>query len=176
MAKLEKVFREEIARLAKKQIKSNSGEFNRRYQSVRKLIADQKKQIDELKTKLNVLEKRLDGAGVPESISKTVSEEKVKKARISPRLIKIQRKRLNLNQTKFARLVGVSLPTIRAWEQGRALPRGNNLAGFIAVRGLDIEEAYTRLGLELPPKPKRGRPKKKRRRKTRRTKVSLKKK
>ncbi|MDD3927085.1 MAG: NadS family protein, partial [bacterium] len=38
--------------------------------------------------------------------------------------IKAIRQKLNVSQTKFARLIGVSPATLRNWEQGRRKPEG----------------------------------------------------
>lgn len=44
--------------------------------------------------------------------------------KITPPLIKDIRKRLNLSQSDFALMIGVSLSTLQNWEQGRREPDG----------------------------------------------------
>ena len=44
--------------------------------------------------------------------------------RITPPRIKDVRKRLNLSQSDFALMIGVSISTLQNWEQGRREPDG----------------------------------------------------
>ena len=53
----------------------------------------------------------------------TTSEDEVKRARLSPRLIRSQRARLGLSRDAFAKLVDVSAGAVMAWEGGRSRPR-----------------------------------------------------
>ena len=38
------------------------------------------------------------------------------------------RKSVNVSQSKFARMIGVSVDTVQNWEQGRRIPRGPAMA------------------------------------------------
>lgn len=71
----------------------------------------------------------------------------VKKARIGPRSIRAQRKRLKLTQAQYAQLIGVSPPTVLMWEKGKAAPRDEKLAALIGVRKISATVARRRLGL-----------------------------
>ncbi|MBI5242789.1 MAG: helix-turn-helix domain-containing protein [Elusimicrobia bacterium] len=75
----------------------------------------------------------------------TVSEDEVKHARISPRLIKSQRARLGLSRHAFAKLVGVSGGAVLAWESGRSKPRAVAKAALVAIRKLGKRTARERL-------------------------------
>jgi len=44
--------------------------------------------------------------------------------RLQPADIKAVRKKLKLSQSEFALMIGVSLPTLQNWEQGRRRPDG----------------------------------------------------
>ncbi len=149
--------KEEITRLAKKEVKKAVGPLNARVRELSRTVSSQEKQIAGLEKTVARQENELRQASpVPEA----APPEEVKKARISPRLVKTQRKRLKLNQTQFAQLLNVSVAAVRSWEQGRAMPKKDTLATFVAVRKLKPREAWERL--EIPP-PARKKPRKKKR-------------
>jgi DNA-binding transcriptional regulator YiaG len=45
---------------------------------------------------------------------------------INPYIVPLIRKAAGLSQEEFAHKLGVSVPTVQKWEQGRATPRGKN--------------------------------------------------
>jgi DNA-binding transcriptional regulator YiaG len=55
------------------------------------------------------------------------------------------RKRLGLSAADFGLLVGASGQSVYAWEQGKARPRGKNLAAIAALRGVGKREVVERL-------------------------------
>ncbi len=159
MPNFAKAIKEEITRLAKKEVKKASGPLNDRVRQLSRTVSSQEKKIARLEKTAARQEKELrQAAPVPEA----APPEEVKKARISPRLVKSQRKRLKLNQNQFADLLNVSVAAVRSWEQGRATPKDDTMATFVAVRKLKPGEVWERLGIEPPVK-------KKTRKKTKRT-------
>ncbi len=163
MADIAKILKEEIGRISRKEVKKAFVPLRGRLVAITRTVSRQEKTIAGLQ-KIIARQKKLlaEAAPVPEA----VPEEEARKARISPRLVRAQRKRLKLKQGEFSRLLGVSVAAIRSWEQGRSQPRGENLATFIAVRKMKLPEVRERLGIK-PVYKKRGRPKKKGRRKKR---------
>jgi DNA-binding transcriptional regulator YiaG len=63
-----------------------------------------------------------------------VSENEVKVARFSARLIQKLRTRLGLSQMALGRLVGVSGAAVMQWERGRASPSAPNRKSLVALR------------------------------------------
>ncbi|MBK8763866.1 MAG: transposase zinc-binding domain-containing protein [Burkholderiaceae bacterium] len=55
------------------------------------------------------------------------------------------RKRLGLSAADFGLLVSASGQSVYAWEQGKARPRGKNLAAIAALRGVGKREVVERL-------------------------------
>lgn len=161
MADIAKLLKDEITRLARKEVKKNVVPLRTKLISLSRTVSRQQKALDSLEKTIARQNKLL--AEAP-ALSEAVSEEAVKKSRVSPRLVKIQRKRLKLNQSDFARLLCVSVATVRSWEQGRSQPRRSNLAAFVSVRRLKLTAARERLGITSVRK-RRGRPKKRGRRK-----------
>ncbi|MCX6348266.1 MAG: helix-turn-helix domain-containing protein [Candidatus Aureabacteria bacterium] len=147
------VLREEIGRLSRKEMKKAVPVLRTRVAMLIRALAVQKRQFAGLNRKVVRLESLMAKAqpAVP-----AASPEEVKKARISARLIKAQRRRLKISQQLFAKLLGVSPGAVRGWEQGRTSPRGSNIAAFVSVRRMKKREVYERLGI-VPKRKKRGR-------------------
>jgi len=73
------------------------------------------------------------------------SDAEMKHARITPRLIRAQRKRLDLSRENFGKLLQVSGQSVLAWEGGRAKPREAAKAALVAIRKLGKRDARDRL-------------------------------
>jgi len=143
MADLAAALKDEIRRLAKKEIKAQTGATKQTVAQYRREIAKLKRQVREQEKKIAFLEvqerKRL---GQPQ-----VAEEAAEGVRFSARSVKAQRERLGLSAANYAKLVGVSELTIYNWEQGKTRPRKEQLAALVAVRGIGKREAMAKLEL-----------------------------
>jgi DNA-binding transcriptional regulator YiaG len=143
MPNLAATLREEIQRLAKKEIKAQTGSTKQAVAKYRSEIAALKRQMREQEKKIAFLEgqeqKRL---GQPQ-----VTEEETEGVRFSARSVKSQRERLGLSAANYAKLVGVSPLTIYNWEQEKSRPRKEQLAALAAVRGIGKREAVAKLEL-----------------------------
>lgn len=65
-----------------------------------------------------------------------VSDDEIKSARITGKVVKNLRKKLGISQEKLAALLDVSPGAVAFCEQGRARPRSDNKAAIIALRTL----------------------------------------
>jgi len=143
MANLADALKEEIRRLARKEIKAETGATKQAVAQYRRDIASLKKQVRELEKRIGFLEdrerKRLEE---PETDTETLEN-----IRFSARSVAAQRKRLGLSAADYAKLVGVSPLTIYNWENGKSRPRQEQLAALVAVRGIGKREALKRLEL-----------------------------
>jgi DNA-binding transcriptional regulator YiaG len=145
MANIAQVLREEIRRLAKREIRLQTGktqravvQFRRDIAALRKLAVEQAKQISDLQKH----------AKKPVGPALLPAEDKL---RFSARSVKAQRKRLGMSAADYGKLVGVTPLTIYAWEQGKSRPRKAQLDAFLAVRGIGKREAHQKLaGLSVP--------------------------
>ncbi len=131
MGKLEQTLKSEITRLARKEVRSAVDPLAR---DVRAL----KKTARELSQKVKQLEKLAQSVEVakPQPSIPTASQAEVKKARMSPGLIKKLRKRLGITQAELAVLLDAGLSTVALWEQGRTSPRPETRARLVALRKL----------------------------------------
>ena len=131
----------EITRLARREIRSQTLSLRESSAQHRKEIAELKRQAAELKTEVKRLGK-LCGGG----ISPQKSQDTTVVSRFSAKSVSAQRKRLGISANDFGKLVGVSGVTIYAWEQGRSRPRKAQIQALGLVRTLGKTEARAKLG------------------------------
>jgi DNA-binding transcriptional regulator YiaG len=142
MADLANALKEEIRRLARKEIKAETGATKQAVAQHRREIAKLKRQVAEQEKKIAFLEGR-----ERKRLQEPEAEEVAEGARFSARSVKAQRERLGLSAADYAKLVGVSSLTIYNWENGKNRPRQEQLAALVAVRGIGKREALRRLEL-----------------------------
>lgn len=153
MTTLATALKDEIRRLARKEIKAQTGRTAKAVAQYRRDIAQLKRQQRELERKLARLESQ---AGQPQPAP---ASELNGDARFSARSVKAQRRRIGLSAADYAKLVGVSPLTIYNWENKKSRPRQEQLAALVALRGLGKREAEAKLQLlataKKKPAPKR---------------------
>lgn len=141
MPNIAAVLKDEIRRLAKKQIKAEISATRNAVAQYRKDIAALKRQVQSQQREIASLksqdQKRLK--------QQPTAEEPLDNVRFSARSVKSQRNRLKLSADDYAKLVGVSALTIYHWEQGKSRPRKAQLARLVALRGIGKREALARL-------------------------------
>lgn len=140
MTDLAGALKDEIRRLARKEIKAEMGATKQAVAQYRREIAKLKRQVREQEKKIAFLESQ-----ERKHFEEPEAEEVAEGARFSPRSVKVQRERLGLSAANYAKLVGVSPLTIYNWEQGKTRPRKEQLAALVAVRGIGKREALKRL-------------------------------
>ncbi len=148
MPNIAAVLKEEIRRLAKKEVKAQVGATKQAVTRYRSEIANLRRVLTQQEREIKLLKKR---RGQP-----SIEEEPLESVRFSARSVKAQRSRLGLSAAAYGQLVGVSGLTIYNWEHGTSRPRKAQLAALVAVRGLGKREALKKLA-ELTPKKGRGR-------------------
>jgi DNA-binding transcriptional regulator YiaG len=131
----------EIARLARKEIRSETLSMRKSSAQHRTEISELKRQATELKTEVKRLGKLYDYG-----ISSQKSQDETVTRRFSAKSVIAQRKRLGISANDFGKLVGVSAVTIYAWEQGRSRPRKAQVKALGLVRALGKKQARAMLG------------------------------
>ena len=167
MTTLAIALKDEIRRLARKEIRAQTGRTSRAVAQYRREIARLKRQQREHEKKLAFL-----AAQTRKSIaspSAAAAHDLNGSTRFSARSVRAQRRRTGLSAADYAKLVGVSPLTIYNWEHNKSRPRQGQFTALVALRGLGKREAQTKLdvlstaGKKMTPgKPaaKRGRPRK----------------
>ncbi|HUT10630.1 MAG TPA: helix-turn-helix domain-containing protein [Thermoguttaceae bacterium] len=143
MANLAATLKEEIQRLARKEVKAQTGTTKQAVAQYRREIAKLRRLLREQQKKIAFLEKQ-----EQKRLGQTAAvEEPAEDVRFSARSVKAQRNRLGLSAKDYGKLVGVSSLTIYSWEQGKSRPRKAQLAALVAVRGIGKREAAVKLEL-----------------------------
>ena len=146
MPNIASVLKAEIVRLARKELRSE-------VDSIRKALAAARAEGAALKRRVSELERslrqpaRVAHARPPSPSPSPVEEaDGADKFRFRASGMASNRKRLGLSAADFGLLVGASGQSVYAWEQGKARPRGKNLAAIAALRGVGKREVVERLG------------------------------
>ena len=142
MTTLAIALKDEIRRLARKEIKAQTGRTARAVAQYRREIAQLKRQQRELERKLARLQAQ-SGKTQPAPAAAELNGD----ARFSARSVKAQRRRTGLSAADYAKLVGVSPLTIYNWENKKSRPRQGQLATLVALRGLGKRGAQAKLEL-----------------------------
>jgi len=143
MPNLAAAIKAEIQRLARKEIRAQTGATKQAVTQYRREIAKLKRELREQQKKIKLLE-RQERARLEQP---QTAEESAENVRFSARSVKAQRSRLGLSAKDYGKLVGVSPLTIYNWEQGKSRPQKAQLASLVAVRGIGKREALARLEL-----------------------------
>ena len=144
MANLASILKEEITRLARKELRSET-------ESLKKASAQYRSEIAALKRRTLSLEQQL--ARLEKSASKNtvtqVNPEETTKARFTAKGFKTLRQRLGLTAEAIGTLLGVSAQTIYNWEAGNTSPREQQMVRIVMLRGMgkrDVDAIMHNLG------------------------------
>jgi DNA-binding transcriptional regulator YiaG len=140
MASIGTTLRQEISRLARREIRGQ-------VQAIKKASAQYRRHIAALKRQVATLERRV-AAFLRQTLerpSAAKSSPTASKVRFVPKGLRAQRGRLGLSAADYGRLAGVSAQSIYNWEQGHATPRAEQLAALAALRSIGTREARARL-------------------------------
>lgn len=148
MPNIASVLKDEIRRLAKKEVKAQVVATKRAVARYRSEIAGLKRTLGQQEKQIKLLQKQ-----APQQGAATAEEEPLESVRFSARSVKAQRSRLGLSAADYGKLIGVSGLTVYNWEHGVSRPRKAQLAALVAVRGIGKREAL----LKLAESPKKGR-------------------
>ncbi|RYG57910.1 MAG: hypothetical protein EON56_01280 [Alphaproteobacteria bacterium] len=138
MPNLSTILKNEITRLARKEIKAM-------VDPVRKANAGHRKEIAELKRLLASLQRDLKAASSPSKARAESGGASSGSTRFSAKGLKSLRAKLGLSAADFGQLVGATGQSIYNWEAGKAVPRAPQQASLAGVRGIGKREAAKRL-------------------------------
>jgi DNA-binding transcriptional regulator YiaG len=139
MTTLAVALKDEIRRLARKEIRAQTGTTVKAVAKYRREIAALKRQLREQAKTLAVLKSQERKQLGPMAVEVNGD------ARFSARSVKAQRRRMGLSAADYAKLVGVSALTIYNWEHDKSRPRKEQLASLVALRGIGKREARVKL-------------------------------
>lgn len=135
------VLKEEISRIARKEIRARVDPLKKQVVDLRRRLRAAEATILQLQKTTNKTANtvsRQSGAIVPDV-------EETRQIRISPNSVKKLRTRLRLTQAQMAQLVDVSTNTVVRWEQGTSSPRGGSRAVIASMRSMGIKQVKKQL-------------------------------
>ena len=140
MPNIATVLKEEISRLARKEVKSETVVTKKASSQHRRDIAELKRQVSSLQKQVSLLEKQvLRSAPVKEK------ETAGKSFRFTAKGLISQRKRLGLSAADYGKLVGVGAQSVYNWEAELSRPRQQQIQAIASVRSIGKKEALARL-------------------------------
>lgn len=143
MPNIAAVLKDEIARIARKEVRAQTGDFKKASAQYRTTIAALRRRVDELERQL----KRAGKGQARASQAPADGEEDSSGTprRFSAARLAAQRRKLGLSAADFATLLGVSGQSVYKWEHGESRPRARQLEAIAALRGIGKREAAARL-------------------------------
>lgn len=143
MPNIASILKEEIIRVARKEIRNEIA-------SLRKTVNSQRSDITELKRRVLAAEK---GLGVlnkarakqAPAVEPNTDASAAKGLRFNATSLASNRKRLGLSAEQFGLLVGVASQSIYNWEAGESRPRERYLGAIAELKTISKKEAGARL-------------------------------
>jgi len=129
MSKLVSTLKEEIVRIARKEIRTETD-------ALRKASNRYRSEIAELKRQLAQLEKQLRTGGLGAGAAVTSESEATGNFRFRADGLRGHRERLGVTAKDMATLLDVSVQTLANWESGKTKPRASQLGPIAAMRKL----------------------------------------
>jgi DNA-binding transcriptional regulator YiaG len=140
MANIAGVLREEILRLARKELRKQTSAFKRASAQYRRDIAELKRRMSDLQRRLGPIEKQ-----AVRTVASPVAKADADSVRFTAKGLRSQRKRLALSAADYGKLVGVTGQSIYSWERDTSRPRKQQVARIAAIRHIGKREAQARL-------------------------------
>ena len=140
MSNIASVFKDEVARQVRRQLRGETESLKKASNRYRSDIAALKRRIEALEKLVSRLEKSAKANDAP-----AAPEQPDTKLRFKAQGIRAQRTRLDLSAPEMGALIGVSAQTIYNWETGKTRPRPEQMPAIAAVRKMGKREARARL-------------------------------
>ena len=139
MANIASVFRDEIIRLARKEIRTETECIKKSSTQYRSEIAALKRHAVQIERRVKQLEKIITKTHNNSAEVKPESDA-ASKARFTAKGFKTLRQRLGLSAADTGLLIGVSAQSIYSWEAGTSSPRKQQLPNIVILRGMGKKE------------------------------------
>ena len=144
MPNLAVLLKDEIGRLARKEVRTSCGPLQDQLRDLKKTVRQQRDTISRLEKAIGQL--KAISAKPSEKILSAPDVGDSAQIRLSASSIKKHRKRLKLSQTELGKLLNVSTNTIVRWEAGTSKPRTAHRPGIAQLRTMGVREVKKMLG------------------------------
>jgi DNA-binding transcriptional regulator YiaG len=146
MPNIASVLKDEILRLARKEVRTATEGLKKASAAYRSDIAGLKRQVAALEKQLARGEKKRAAASEQAEPSGAASP-----IRFSAKRLARQREKLGLSAADMGLLLGVSAQTVYNWEAEKSRPRATQLAAIAALRGIGKRQVKARLEAQATP-------------------------
>jgi len=137
MSNIASALKEEISRIARKEIRRETSSMQKSSTTYRSEIAALKRRVLELERRLRRGSRGGQAAGPAAANEDSVSPG----IRFSAKSMASQRRRLGLSAAECGLLIGASAQSVYNWEEGKARPRAQHLPAIFALRSLGRRQA-----------------------------------
>lgn len=138
MPNIAQVLKEEIARLARKEVRAETD-------SLKKTVSNQRSDIARLKREIATLQRQVKRSTKNVPAAPQAASQEDTGFRFSAKGLASNRERLGLSAEQYGALVGVTGQSIYKWEAGKARPRASQIPAIAQLRGIGKREAAKRL-------------------------------
>jgi DNA-binding transcriptional regulator YiaG len=141
MPNLASILKQEIGRVARKEVRRETASLKKASTTHRSDLAALKRRVAELERQL-----RLAARHAPEPAAAAANDESIPEGtRFSAKGLSTHRKRLGLSAGDLALLIGASTQSIYNWESGKARPNRKFLPTLVALRTVGKKETLAHL-------------------------------
>ena len=140
MPNIATLLKEEMSRLARKEVRNETTASKKASAQHRRDIAELKRQVSSLQSRVSSLEKQVLRNAPPPA-----TDADAKGVRFTAKGLRSQRKRLGLSAAGYGKLIGVTPQSIYNWESEVSRPRKQQLAALASIRHIGKKEAQARL-------------------------------
>ena len=141
MPNIASILKEEIARVARKEVRRETTALKKANVTHRSEIAALKRRATELERQLRAFGKNARPGPVAAANDDSIPEG----TRFSAKSLIAQRKRLGLSAADFGLLMGASTQSIYNWECGKARPHGKFMPTIVALRSVGKKQTLAHL-------------------------------
>jgi len=140
MTNIASVLKEEITRLARRELRSESAKLKKASAQYRSDIAALKGRVLMIEQQLSRIQK-----STPKNPEVTATSGESSKVRFTAKGFRTLRQRLGLSANDLGKLIGVTAQSIYSWEAEKSRPRGQQVAVIAALRGVGKKEVEAHL-------------------------------
>jgi DNA-binding transcriptional regulator YiaG len=145
MPNLAQTLKQEIARIARKEVREDVTALRKAASTYRSEIAALKRSVKDLQVQLRATQRAF-SRGAPAQAQEGSSSRPGRRPTFNAERLKAKRQALGLSQAQMASLLGISALSQWKWESGQVTPRASKLARYFAVMAMGKREATKQLG------------------------------
>lgn len=141
MPNLAQTLKQEISRIARKEVREDIAALRKAVTAHRSEIASLKRTAKELGTQLRLAQKAVKRAA-PAVVEQKATGRPGRKRSFNAERLKAKRLALGMSQAQMARLLGISSLSLWKWESGQVTPRASMLERYFAAMSMGKREAW----------------------------------